>query len=265
MADRDDRAEQAGAFARATGRTAEGAAEEGAADKPRYRRYQYDLIAPHCGRSVLEVGAGLGEFAAQFTGLDRLVVTDVDPDAVTVAKSRFAEDGTAAREIEVRQFDLAAGHRLDRPVESVVAINVLEHFDDDAGILELLAGSVVPGGSIVLWVPGYQSLYSDFDRRVGHFRRYTPRTLRDAIARSGLACELARPVNLLGGLAWWAAMRLGRARKPASGAVGLYDRVIVPVTRVLDRALPVPFGQSVLAVARVPAGAQGGTEGPGAR
>jgi SAM-dependent methyltransferase len=240
-----------GAFARATGRTAGG--EEGGADKPRYRRYQYDLIRPHCGRSVLEVGAGLGEFAAQFTGLDRLVVTDVDPDAVQVAKSRFTEDGRAAREIEVRQFDLDAGQRLDRPVESVVAINVLEHFDDDAGVLRLLAGSVAPGGTIVLWVPGYQSLYSDFDRRVGHFRRYTPRTVRDAIERAGLGCELARPVNLLGGLAWWASMRLGKASKPNSGAVGLYDKLVVPVTRVLDKVLPVPFGQSVLAVARVPA------------
>jgi SAM-dependent methyltransferase len=241
-----------GAFARATGRTT-GAGEEGGADKPRYRRYQYDLIAPHCGRSVLEVGAGLGEFAAQFDGLDRLVVTDVDPDAVTAAKSRFAEDGRAAQEIDVRQFDLDAGQRLEDPVESVVAINVLEHFEDDAGVLALLARSVVPGGTIVLWVPGYQSLFSDFDRRVGHFRRYTPRTVREAIERAGLGCELARPVNLLGGLAWWAAMRLGRAAKPNQGAVGLYDRLLVPVTRVLDRALPVPFGQSVLAVARVPA------------
>ena len=86
-----------GAFTSATGRSL----EEGGADKPRYRRYQYDLIAPHCGRSVLEVGAGLGEFASQFTGLDRLVVTDVDPDAVTLLKSRIPG-------AEASQFDLAA-------------------------------------------------------------------------------------------------------------------------------------------------------------
>lgn len=237
-----------GAFARATGRTVP--AEEGGADKPRYRRYQYDLIAPHCGRSVLEVGAGLGEFAAQFTGLDRLVVTDVDPDAVALLKNRFADRA----EVEAHQFDLAGTQALDRPVDTAVAINVLEHFEDDAHVLAVLARSVVPGGTIVLWVPGYQSLYSEFDRRVGHFRRYTPATLRDAIRRAGLACELARPVNLLGGVAWWAAMRLGKAQGPKTGAVGVYDRVVVPATRVLDRLLPIPFGQSVLAVARVPDG-----------
>ncbi|RFS83440.1 class I SAM-dependent methyltransferase [Actinomadura spongiicola] len=245
-----------GAFTRATGRgLGDRDAEAAGPDKPRYRRYQFDLIAPHCGASVLEVGAGLGEFSAQFSGLARLVVTDVDPGAVELARKRFAPDGRVADDIEVRVFDLDAGDLLDRPVHSAVAINVLEHFEDDAAVLASLARSVVPGGTVVLWVPGYQSLYSDFDRKVGHFRRYTPATLRDAIVRAGLGCELARPVNLLGGLAWWTAMRLGRAQKPNSGAVGMYDRVIVPVTRVLDRVLPVPFGQSVLAVARVPADA----------
>ncbi|MEO3797708.1 methyltransferase domain-containing protein [Nonomuraea sp. B10E15] len=235
-----------GAFARATGRTAE--REDGGPDKPRYRRYQYDLIAPHCGRSVLEVGAGLGEFAAQFTGLDRLVVTDVDPDAVALLKERFA--GSA--EVEAMQFDLSSGAQLERPVETVIAINVLEHFEDDAAILTRLAGSVAPGGTIVLWVPAYMSLYGEFDRKVGHFRRYTPATLRDAARRAGLGVTLARPVNLLGGLAWWAAVRMGKAGSPKAGAVGLYDKVIVPVTRVLDRVLPIPFGQSVLGVLRVP-------------
>lgn len=233
-----------GAFARATGRVAD---EEGGVDKPRYRRYQYDLIAPHCGRSVLEVGAGLGEFAAQFTEQERLVVTDVDPQAVMLLKKKFAD----RPEVEACQLDLAGELRIDPPVESVVAINVLEHFDDDAALLRSLAGLVTPGGTIVLWVPGYQALYGDFDRKVGHFRRYTPRTLTDAFRRAGLTTQLCRPVNLLGGIAWWAAVRKGGTGSPNPRLVGIYDRYLVPVTRVLDR-LPVPFGQSILGVARVP-------------
>ncbi|MBF8185045.1 class I SAM-dependent methyltransferase [Nonomuraea sp. K274] len=235
-----------GAFARATGRSTQ--AEEGGADKPRYRRYQYDLIAPHCGPSMLEVGAGLGEFAAQFTDRERLLVTDVDPDAVEVLKARFADRGN----VRALQFDLDSGARLDDPVDSIVAINVLEHFDDDVATLSLLSRSVRPGGTIVLWVPAYPALYGDFDRRVGHFRRYTPASLREAAQRAGLRVEVSRPVNLLGGVAWWAAVRLGRAATPKAGAVGLYDRVLIPVTRVLDRVLPIPFGQSVLGVLRVP-------------
>ena len=51
----------------------------GGTDAVRYRRYQHALIAPHLGTSLLEVGAGLGEFSEQLTHLDRLVLTDTDP------------------------------------------------------------------------------------------------------------------------------------------------------------------------------------------
>lgn len=233
-----------GAFTRATGRGLERDSEQ-----PNYRKFQLRLIAPHCGRSVLEVGAGLGEFSAQLTGLERLVVTDVDPDGLEVMRRRFA----GRPEVEVRPLDLDGQPRLDTPVATVVAINVLEHFEDDAGALRKLAGLVVDGGTIVLWVPGYQQLYGEFDRLVGHVRRYTPATLRDACTRAGLEVLVARPVNLLGGLAWWLAVRRGGARAPNPRLVRLYDRVVVPLTRRVEAAVTPPFGQSILCVARKPA------------
>jgi SAM-dependent methyltransferase len=239
--------EHVGAFASATGRDL----EQGGAGQPRYRRYQHELIAPHCGTSVLEVGAGLGEFAVQFENLDRLVVTDVDPGAVEVLRQRFVD----RPEVEARQLALGEKLSLDRPVESVVAINVLEHIEDDADALRSLAGLLVPGGSIVLWVPGYQQLYGEFDRRVGHVRRYTPATLAAAVVRAGLQVEVVKPVNLLGGIAWWAAVRRGGSTSPNPRLVGIYDRFVVPVTRAVERRIPVPFGQSVLCVARTPTAA----------
>jgi SAM-dependent methyltransferase len=262
--------EGSGAFTQATGRQL-----EGGTGQPRYRRYQYDLIAPHCGRSILEIGAGLGEFAAQFHGLDRLVVTDVDPDAVAVLGRRFADrPEVRARRLDLDELAARGAEPADPtdpvdpvdpvdpadpadPVDTVIAINVLEHIDDDAAALRAMARLVHPGGRLVLWVPGYPQLYGEFDRRVGHVRRYTPATLADAFRRAGLEVELHRPVNLLGGVAWWVAVRRGGAGSPDPRLVGLYDRVVVPVTRAVERVVRVPFGQSVLGVARRPAGGSG--------
>jgi SAM-dependent methyltransferase len=231
-----------GAFAAATGRQVEAAGR----DKPRYRRYQYELIAPYCGRSLLEVGAGLGEFAEQFDNLDRLVLTDVDPAAVAVMARRFA----GRPEVAVRQLELGKPPHLEQPVASVVAINVLEHIDDDAGALRALATAVEVGGSLVLWVPGYQQLYGEFDRRVGHVRRYTPSSLARVVRRAGLDVEVVRPVNLLGGVAWWLTVRRGGTTSPDPRMVAVFDRCVVPVTKALERVLRIPFGQSVLCVAR---------------
>ena len=222
-------AEDRGAFTAATGRQLEAAGR----DKPRYRRYQYDLIAPHCGRTILEVGAGLGEFAEQFGDVDRLVLTDVDPGAVELMARRFA----GRPEVQTRTLALGVAPELDEPVASVVAINVLEHIEDDAGALRSLATAVQPGGSIVLWVPGYQQLYGEFDRKVGHVRRYTPSTLASAVRRAGLDVELVKPVNLLGGIAWWLTVRRGGSTSPDSKLVAVFDRFVVPVTRALERVV----------------------------
>ncbi len=247
--DHQDGGEGVGAFSSATGR---GLEDSSGAHQRRYRAYQFELVSRHCGPSVLEVGAGLGEFAQQFCDprrLDRLVVTDVDPAAVASMAVRFA--GHA--EVEARQLDLAGPPPdLGDRVSTVVAINVLEHLEDDVAALRSLADLVEPGGRLVLWVPGYMQLYGDFDRRVGHVRRYTPGTLGAALVSAGLDVDDVRPVNLLGGVAWWLIVRRGGVGVPRPGLVSVYDRLVVPVTRLLERWARPPFGQSVLAVARVP-------------
>ncbi|PXY26918.1 class I SAM-dependent methyltransferase [Prauserella muralis] len=238
---KDEQGQGQGAFNAATGRSLE--SDNG---KPRYLAYQRELIRPHCGRSALEVGAGLGEFAEGFTGLDRYVVTDVDPDAVQQLKNRFAHRA----EVEAQQFDVDGQSALADPVETLIAINVLEHIADDVDALRSLAKSVTAGGSIVLFVPGYQQLYGDFDRKVGHYRRYTPATVSAAAREAGLTVEVARPVNFLGAFAWWAAVRKGGVGAPNPRLVAAYDRFVVPVTKAIEQRVRVPFGQSVLCVAR---------------
>lgn len=214
----------------------------------RYRRYQFELIEPHLGDSVLEVGAGLGDFAAQLTGRTRLVVADTDPICLRSLRNRLG----SRPEVEVLALDLLGEVKVDPPVDSAVAINLLEHLEEDVRALEAMASTVVAGGNVVLLVPGYPSLYGEFDRAVGHIRRYTPKALRQAVEAAGLQVTMLKPVNLLGGLAWWTAVRMGGRARPTPTLVKLYDRIVVPLVRASERRFEPPFGQSVICVARVP-------------
>jgi len=232
-------------FARATGR---GLEDDAGANQRRYKAYQLELLRPHLGSSVLEVGAGLGEFASQLSDLQRHVVTDADPAAVASMAARFA----TSPEVEARVLDLSRPVEGGEPVEAVLAINVLEHIEDDGEALRRMASLVQPGGRVVIWVPGYMQLYGEFDRTVGHVRRYTPTTLRAAFERAGLRPVEIRPVNLLGGLAWWLMVRRGGVGGQRPRLVRTYDRFVVPATRFLERRVTPPFGQSVLGIATVP-------------
>ncbi|MGE5290827.1 MAG: class I SAM-dependent methyltransferase [Micromonosporaceae bacterium] len=214
-----------------------------------YRRYEYDIVAPHVGASMLEVGSGLGDFSAQFLPrLERLVVSDNDPYCVEQLVKRYEDDPT----VQVLELALPCEIALERPVDTVVAMNVLEHITDHVAALRSLASVVTPGGRMVIWVPGYPQLYGDFDRKVGHVRRYTPKTLRAAVEDAGLSVEVLRPINMLGGIAWWFAVRRAKVSYPNPKVVKVYDRLVVPVTRLIERLVRPPFGQTVLCVARVP-------------
>jgi SAM-dependent methyltransferase len=217
---------------------------------PHYRAWEFELVRPHLGRSVLEVGSGMGFFAEKLVEADceRLVLSDTEDYCLTRLRAKYA--GNAR--IEVANVGLPGQVRIGAPVETVVAMNVLEHIDDDVQALRDLAAAVVPGGRIVLWTPAYMQLYGDFDRKVGHVRRYTPRTMRQSVEAAGLRVRVLRPANFLGGVAWWIAVRRGGAGHPDRRLVWLYDNVVIPFSRVVERVIRPPFGQSILCVAEVP-------------
>jgi len=213
----------------------------------RYRSYLYDLIAPYLGGSVLEVGAGLGDFSALLADRERLVVADGDPVCQRALEERVGH---------LPGVEVVAGDpgdlKVATQVDTVVAVNLLERMADEVKAVRAMGEAAVPGGRVVLVVPGFPQLAGAFDQALGHGRRYTTEALRETVEAAGLEPELIRPVNFLGGVAWWAAVRVGRQGRPTPTLVRLYDRVVIPAERLLERRFHPRFGQSVLCVARVP-------------
>ena len=75
------------------------------------------------------------------------------------------------------------------PFDAVLALDVIEHLDDDQAAVARLGRLAVPGGAVVVSVPALPDLFTEFDAIQGHRRRYLPDTLRQAFADTGLAVE----------------------------------------------------------------------------
>ncbi|MEO1008152.1 MAG: glycosyltransferase [Planctomycetota bacterium] len=234
---------------------------EGVRRARKYNRWTLDQIEPFIGQRVLEAGCGIGNFTEQLLTRERLVCADDDALFADVTRRRFEHlDSVRVERLDLgtpSSYAILGGESLD----TIIAMNVLEHAQDDAAIVRAFHDLLPPGGRLIVLAPAHPSLASKMDDALGHVRRYPPDDLRDLLARGGFEVESARRFNKLGGLGWWVWGRLGRSRlSPKS--VRLFDHLIT-IAKLVERVPGLP-SLSVIAIGRKPVSAAEARPGPGA-
>lgn len=212
-----------------------------------YRNWLLHLSSSFVAEPVLEVGAGRGTFTPFLA--DAGAVTALEPSERMAHLLSIAVHSDARVSIVVGELgDVPA-----QPVHgSAVMFNVLEHIEDDGEALRQIYARLRPGGHLVIWVPAFQLLYSDFDRRIGHHRRYRLRGLRSLVERCGFTVVRSRYANAPGWVSWMVFCRLLRVT-PTDGALPrIFDRYLIPIISRVERVVRPPFGQSIFLVARKP-------------
>ena len=216
-------------------------------DAENYRDWIVSLAAPYLIGPILEVGAGHGTFTENFADFGD--VTSLEPDAFAAGLliQRYAGDArvTALAGV-VDDVDAGAGFG------TAVMINVLEHISDDQGVLASIKDRLEPAGHLVIWVPAFKLLYSPFDAKLGHVRRYRKRDVEADVRRAGYQVVESRYVNAPGFFSWLLMVRLLRTEPTSATTIKIFDRYLVPPVRWVESRIRMPFGQSVFLVARKP-------------
>jgi 2-polyprenyl-3-methyl-5-hydroxy-6-metoxy-1,4-benzoquinol methylase len=220
------------------------------AELDRYNYWLYEQIADGLGQRILEVGSGTGNITQFLAANGREVMaTDVVPAYRNELQRRFESQ----KNVEVGVFDLltkASAGMISSPFDTIVCLNVLEHIEDDGFALAQMRAVLKTGGILALLVPAHPLLYGEFDRAVGHFRRYQKRELREVLQRAGFQMRELRFFSMAATLPWLINGRLlKRAYLPAN-QTSLADR-LVPILR-LERLIGPPFGLSLIALAQKP-------------
>lgn len=214
-----------------------------------WKTYFRSQISEHLTGDVLEVGGGLGATTELLCDGRQQSWTVLEPDAALreQAQARFVTKPPAS------PIDLRSGTVEDLPsdqlFQAIIYIDVLEHIEDDQGELRRAAEHLASDGRLVVLAPAHNYLFSEFDRAIGHYRRYSRRMLLD-VAPSGLELVRARYLDSVGMCASLANRWFLRKNRPTLGNIRFWDSYLVRASRLIDPVLGYALGKSVLAVWR---------------
>jgi SAM-dependent methyltransferase len=214
-----------------------------------WKTYVAHSIGRFVSGRVLEVGAGIG-VNTSFLHNDRVcewtcLEPDIDLAGRIEERLKNGDLPQSCRVINGRTASFDGAARFD----TILYIDVLEHIADDRSELARAARLLLPEGWLVVLAPAHQFLFSPFDAAIGHYRRYN-RTMLRALSPAGCCVEITMLLDSAGLFASLANRVLLSEPLPSKRQIAIWDRLLVPISRVLDRATAHCFGKTVIAVWR---------------
>ena len=153
-------------------------------------------------------------------------------DASLVAVRRLREAGASAVVADASRLPFAAGR-----FSLVCAFDVVEHVADDHAVLAELARVLAPGGRLLVSVPLHDGRWTPFDEMVGHYRRYEPDRLLDALAAHGLEVESSAAFGMQPKSGWLLAFGMWMIRRFRRLAMRWYNGILLPIGLRFQRPL----------------------------
>lgn len=216
-----------------------------------WKKYLNGQLRPFVRGHVLEVGAGIGATTSALwtTAASQWTALEPDSELADQARVRF-HDGGLDR-VVVRDGTLAALDAGDM-FDAILYIDVLEHIEEDAAQLRDASRHLRPGGHLIVLSPAHQWLFSPFDAAIGHLRRYNSTGLL-SLQPAGLALTRLRYLDAVGMTASLGNRMFLRRSMPSATQIAFWDRLLVPLSRLVDPLCAYRIGKSILAVWQRPA------------
>ena len=212
-----------------------------------WKRYYGRFLAPFLKEKVLEVGAGIGGTTRELCDgtQEKWLCLEPDPNLYATLENRinkkqlpaccFSKKGTTS--------DLAQGEKFN----AIMYIDVIEHIEKDSDELRRSKNLLTEKGYLIVLVPAHQFLYNEFDKAIGHYRRYNKKMLA-AAAPEGLHLRKIMYLDSCGLIASLMNKYFLKQDYPTVKQISFWNRFIVPVSKPIDFILNYNVGKTVVAI-----------------
>jgi len=205
-----------------------------------FRFYQLSLIRKYLKDNFLEVGAGKGGLASVYKRLlKNITLIEPDKKLFKILKNKFKK-----KKIRIEKNSIK---NIKKKFNTIIYFDVLEHIKDDLLEVKSAAKKLKSGGHLIFSVPAYQIFYSDFDRSVGHFKRYNKNDFIQISKKSGLKIEKLIYYDSIGFLFLSINKIFSLKSTNLKFKISLWN-LLIPISKVIDFITLNNFGKSLLCV-----------------
>jgi 2-polyprenyl-3-methyl-5-hydroxy-6-metoxy-1,4-benzoquinol methylase len=217
---------------------------------PDFNYWMYKTIFPYLKGRVLELGSGIGNISDYIIkDFNDVTLSDYNSDYCLLLKNKYHSHTSVKQinslDLQDPQFKIKNAH-LKESFDSIVLLNVIEHLQDDQLSVDYCHFLLKNDGHLILLAPAYQLLYSNLDREIGHYRRYTSLSLTRLI-QSDFKILRQQYFNFLGMTAWLIVNKILGRKKLSRNSMATFNK-LVPVAKLLDKIIAFKAGVSIIVV-----------------
>ena len=207
-----------------------------------FRKYSYLLVKKFIGTKILEVGAGIGSFTNTYIkNNSNITVNDADDFNFESLKRRF----NTKKNVKVEKKNI---NQLNDTYDTIMYMSVLEHIKDDKSEISNALDKLDHKGNLIILVPAHHGLYSNFDKEIGHFRRYEMNFFKN-LNFNNAKVKKTFYVDSLGYVLYYLNKIIFKKNiYPTNFQVLLWDKIFVPLAMIFDFLTLYKFGKNIICV-----------------
>jgi SAM-dependent methyltransferase len=164
---------------------------------PKFNAWMADTIRGYCRNRVLEIGSGVGNLTCRLIPRPQYVASNINPLYLQTLKALSADRPY----LKTTYCDITDGSSfpsVEKGLDTVICLNVIEHVDSDHTALTNLRNALVDGGTAIVLVPQGQWNFGTLDEVLGHQRRYCKKSLRQLAEHYGFKVNEILEFNRVG-------------------------------------------------------------------
>jgi SAM-dependent methyltransferase len=215
-----------------------------------FNKWMYQSFSKHLQGEVLEIGSGIGNISKHAIADNHiLTLSDYNNDYKNWLSKHFTvfENVKQILQIDLLQPDfMNVYEHLKEKYDCIFLLNVIEHIGDDLLAIKNCFFLLKPGAKLIVLAPAYNWLYCNLDKQLGHYRRYTLRSMTNLFLKNDLRICEKKYFNFSGLPGWFFFGKILR-KKILGREISVFNKII-PLAKLIDKIIFNKIGLSVIVI-----------------